>query len=141
MMPSAICMQCSQGGDTVEFPSMREMLAHQAGGHVTRPIKVLPPSPIKGPSATELKEVAEKVKTEPVKKEKPAIVKPLELQYKWVGLHSSCNTEPKTVTIDLGEKWMIVAFCLSCDMQVQQLEVFPLGKITEEKKSKKRAND
>ena len=134
---SALCPVCSTSDDSVEFPTVRQLVEHQQGGHRSRPAKVLKPSRPVRPSLTELAQakgedavrVIKSEHGEVIEKPKGAnivIIKPLELQYKWVGMHKTCNMEVKTITVDLGEKAMIIAYCVNCDEKLEQREVVPI---------------
>lgn len=128
---SVVCIQCTTSEDEVAFNTLAELVAHEKGGHQNRPKKELPPSPPVTPSATELKEMKAKgvpATTENIK----AIVennpippfKPLELQYRWTGVHFVCGTEPRTIEVNLGDnKIAVVAFCFNCNQKLGQLEV------------------
>lgn len=126
---SFLCVQCSTSDDSVEFNSVQELKAHENGGHRNRPKKELPPSPPVVPSATEKKttalgEVVEYEKTPPIVIHN----KPLMLIYKWIGSCPVCNTEVKTIEVELGEKNIEIAFCIHCDEKILQQEVIPLPK-------------
>lgn len=133
-MPSMICISCSTSDDSVEFPTIADLVAHTKGGHVSRPEKVLPPSRPVTPSATELKDMKEATKSpiSPVKDEKGMdvlpVIKPLELQYKWTGIHAPCNSEPKTLEISMGDHtFMMVAYCIPCDVKITEMRVAGLN--------------
>lgn len=128
-MPAMICITCSTSEDSVEFPSVADYVAHTRTGHRSRPEKILPPSKPVTPSATELKDMENvtKAPVSPVTEQKGTetllVVKPLQLQYKWTGVHKTCNSEIKTIEIPLGSKVVVVAYCLHCDLHVEQREV------------------
>ena len=120
-----LCVRCSTEEDEVSFPSLKDLKEHEAGGHKSRPEKKLPPSPPAAPSATE----KEAPKGEVAEYQGPLlVVKPLVLTYKWDGSCPACNTEVKTIEVDLGEKWVVVAFCIACNKKLKQQEVLPLPK-------------
>lgn len=129
---SVICIKCSAGQDTVEFDSVKELVAHEKAGHVSRPKRGLPPSPPTTPSATELKalgKVPKGVTAQVLEREEKPVQKPLELQYRWLGIHSVCNTEVKTIAVDIGEKQTVIAYCVPCDLKLGQQTVLPIPKI------------
>lgn len=141
----ALCLICTTSEDEVDFPTVRELVEHQKGGHKTRPKKELPP-PVKPvtPSATELKAMQEKGEQDllkaglikPDKQTQPIIQKPLELQYKWSGVHAGCNTEVKTIEVIVGEALVVVAFCSACNVQLNQQTVIPIEKQLKGKEKK-----
>lgn len=128
---SVVCIQCTTSEDEVAFNTLAELVAHEKGGHQNRPKKELPPSPPVTPSATELKEMKAKGETivpqagqTQLIPEKAEPIKPLELQYRWSGVHAQCNTEPRTIEVNLGDnKIAVVAFCFNCNQKLGQLEV------------------
>lgn len=135
---SALCLRCSGREESVEFATIRELVEHERGGHRTRPPKKeLPPAKPVTPSATELAAMKEKLEQQP-KLEVPigiqaqtvvnsSAIKPLELQYKWVGIHKDCNMEVKTIEVDLEDKVAIIAYCVNCDQKLQQEKVIPIS--------------
>lgn len=129
-IPTAICMECSVGDNIVEFPTMRELVAHKNSGHrIPPPVKELPPSQPKGPSATEKTVVPEIKKSDVASEVVHSSEKvPLELVYKWQGRHNVCNSEVKTITVDLGKTHAIIAYCLNCDRNIMQRMVIPIAK-------------
>mgnify|MGYP001585447747 CR=1 FL=1 len=130
---SAICPNCSTSDDPVEFPTVRELVEHTQGGHLTRPEKKvsLPKKPLR-PSATELQERQKTVQSSVTgdamaSGSTPAPVnKPLRLEYKWTGVHAVCNTEPKTIEIRMSKSVIVVAYCIGCDRELDQMDVPPL---------------
>lgn len=135
---SALCPVCSTGDESIEFPTVRALFEHEQSGHVSRPEKKLPlPRKPVTPSATE-KNVSSLPDTQVKSKEgnvnEVSIVKPLELHYRWVGVHAACNSEPKTIEVIIDEEHVAaVAFCVSCNLQLQQKIVV---KIPEDNKKK-----
>lgn len=139
-MPNMLCIACTVGDDIVEFPTVADYVTHTKGGHISRPVKT-PPPPTKPPSlsATELKAQQEgtqkvtELPTSPVTDDTP-LVKPLLLTYKWTGVHQPCNTEPKTIALDLAEGQVgIIAYCFHCDKKLAQLNVPILPQLTSQK--------
>jgi hypothetical protein len=133
-MASMLCVACTVGDDVVEFPSVAEYIAHEKGGHISRPKKDLPPSPPVTPSATELKAMAEQVQTAPPSQggslehgtnPSPSI-KPLYITYRWIGVHPPCNTEVKTIEVDVDDKSLLVAYCMHCDLKLEQARLIPV---------------
>lgn len=121
-------MRCSNSEDSVEFDTIAELVQHEKGGHQSRPKKELPLSKPVEPSATELKAMEEAKKLGEIieydKESPPIIIKPLELQYKWTGIHAPCNTEPRTIEVGIGDFMVaVVAFCFNCNEKLGQLEV------------------
>ena len=133
----------------MNFLTLKELADHQRGGHKSRIAKALPDSKPKGLSKTEQQLLAEgkplpalrdtgKPAELPVPPVPPASqlqepvvpekIPPLELQYKWVGRHEACRTEPRTISIKVGGKNVIIAFCVSCNLELGQMEVIPLDK-------------
>lgn len=121
-----LCVRCSTEEDEVSFPSLKDLKEHEQGGHKSRIKKELPPSPPVEPSATE-KEAPKGAVVE-YEGTPPMIVKPLVLTYRWDGSCPVCNTEVKTIDVDLGEEWVVVAFCIACNKKLKQQEVLPLPK-------------
>lgn len=130
-----MCVVCTNGDDVVEFPSVAEYIAHEKGGHVTRPVKVLPPSVDRGPSATEMAaalpadEASPAAPSQPQKAEENVEsmqVAPLKLEYKWTGICKVCLTEVKTIIVDIDAKVMVVAYCIPCDKKLEQETVIPI---------------
>ena len=130
---SAICPNCSTSDDPVEFPTVRELVEHTQGGHLTRPEKKvsLPKKPLR-PSATELQERQKTVQSSVTgdamaSGSTPAPVnKPLRLEYRWTGVHMVCNTEPKTIEIRINKvskNVVVVAYCIPCNMELDQMDV------------------
>lgn len=127
-----VCIGCSTPDESVEFDTIPQLLEHTRGGHVSRAKKELPPprKPVK-PSATELAAAKEtKVTTalsgqltEHSKDTTVVTVKPLELHYRWIGTHSSCGTEPKTIEAKVGTDVIVVAYCIGCDMQLKEMKI------------------
>ena len=64
----------------------------------------------------------------PVKRE----AKPIELHYKYFGECPTCFTEVKTLEIEVAEEGMFseVAFCLSCNKQLQDKKVSKIDTLT-----------
>jgi len=123
-MPSMMCIFCSGEQGTVEFPTVADFIEHEKGGHVSRPVKVLPPSVAKGPSKTEA--AAEEKKVQPQKAEEivtDPLIPPLKLQYKWAGICKDCKNEVKTIEVDLGNEGMIIGYCIPCDKQLVSKKV------------------
>lgn len=144
-MASMLCIQCTSGDNVVEFPSVADFVAHTQGGHVSRPKKVAPPpaKPVE-PSATELKaqqEALEKASNAPTTQQglpssTPVAlpVKPLVLEYKWVGVHAICNSEVRTIGVEVNDKDMaVVAFCFNCNEQLAQQTVVKIPQLEEKK--------
>lgn len=130
-----LCISCTVGDEEVDFPTVKELIEHQKGGHQTRPKKELPPSKPVTPSATELKAMEEKLanpKNVPIKYESISVVSakqiPLELKYVWTGVHALCGSEPKTIEVDLSEERVaVLAFCFSCNEKLSQQEVLKIS--------------
>lgn len=135
--PSFMCIACSGSEDEVAFWTAKDLFVHEKSGHTTKGVFVeLPPAVPVTLSATEQsaqgivsvtateQQLPEMVKVEP---------KLLELTYRWLGVHKLCNTEPKTIVVELGDKWIITAYCLNCDQTIAQQEVAALPKKKEEK--------
>lgn len=134
---SALCPNCSTGDESVEFESVRDLVAHMKSGHMTRPEKKLRPNPKPVTlSTTELRALEETKQNTPqvttTSVASPAsaalVVKPLELQYRWIGVHAACNSEPKTIEVDLADTTIVVAFCMNCNEKLMQREVPKLTK-------------
>ena len=126
---AVVCIQCTTSEESVEFDSLADLVHHQRGGHISRPPKPTPPpvEPVK-PSATELKAMRDKGDVTPpaglTLPTQPVVVKPLELKYKWEGVHPACNTEVRTIEVNLGAEYIaVVAFCFNCNEKLGQLEV------------------
>ncbi len=128
-----LCLVCSNSDESVEFPTVKDFIEHEKTGHVSRPVKPLP-LPIKEvkPSLTEQRAGMKDKPAEgatpvpPTVPEKPVEVPPLRLEYKWIGRHKDCNTEVKTIQVDLGKKAMVIAYCINCDRKLEQEEVIPI---------------
>ena len=143
---SFLCVRCSTSEDEVSFDTVKELKEHESGGHRTKPKKELPPSPPLTLSATEkIKE--EDLKATPEKLIMPEsiaqeLVKPLLLAYKWIGACPTCRTEVKTIEVELGEKNIIIGWCVHCDRKLKQQEVVPIvNKETPEEKERMEAQD
>lgn len=134
-----ICISCDQ-----YFPTPEALLAHEQSGHtLAGTIMNSNPAPImnkdfdatlqqiaedkkrKEEEIKRLQEVHEKKSQEP---EKPKVVKPLELTYKFIG-NCDCGSEPKTIMVDVGEGYYATAYCIPEDKQLQSIKVEKLEKI------------
>ena len=128
--PSFMCIACSGSEDEVAFWTAKDLFVHEKSGHTTKGVVVeLPPAVPVTPSATEQDPslgTVPKTATE----QQPAAVsepKPLELTYKWIGAHKVCNSEPRTLVMEIGngDMWAI-AYCANCDMKIAEHKVEPL---------------
>lgn len=142
-MPNMLCIACTVGDDIVEFPTVADYVAHTKGGHISRPVKVVPP-PVKPPSlsATELKaqqEGTQKVTESSQTRETEAKTTPLPLvlEYTYKGQCSLCMSEPRTIMVSVGDKTVAVCFCTNCNKELKQQQVIAIEKQFAQREKKK----
>lgn len=104
-----ICPKCSNKKRTVEFPSLKQLNAHNKGGH-------------KLPSWVKDKEGVPEG-------EKP-IMKPIELHYKYKGSCPKCGRAVETLLFEIGSKetksFWAVAYCMNCREKKAERKVVPI---------------
>ena len=121
-----MCTECTNEQNVVEFDMKADWLAHvkahKEGKPLPMPEKAIPDEPVKQ-------------EAQPI----PAIEKPFVLpvlKYIYEGTCSACNKQIETIEINVGEAFVVLAYCSVCKKQFDQKEVIPIAKQLREKHTK-----
>ncbi len=128
------CLQCDISG----FSSHQALKEHRLGGHVSKPENpvIIKNPPLNDPeefaktlaemrAQEEQKALIAQTNTESLKQASPIPIAPLQLKYIWTGTDDKGHTV-KTINVDTEAGFYVIAFCLSCDKEIDSMKVAKL---------------
>lgn len=116
-----LCSICTSQGNTVEFNTLKELSAHNKGGHQTKGAESKPA--VSKKEQQPVKPVKEEPK-EPKEPEEPIYNLPI-LEYKYLGL-CKLGHQIETIRVEAGEYDLQIAYCSECKEKITQEYVMSL---------------
>lgn len=129
---SAICLQCSGESTLMEFPTVKILNEHIKSGHKTKPEGWTPRKKRITLEQANAKRSKNVKKTSPTassgEKKPPKKPTPILLAYKYSGTCPDCDNELDTISVSVGKKDSVIAYCAVCKKQHKETKVVPLPK-------------